>query len=251
MTIQPRWHKFHGIPKFPIEVGLGSSFPRGAVFSFGSLRPQEDAKKKIIYKAVGKQTSEKAYLPADHIFSNFSETLGTYDSGSLMFAPFVVSPEAKHHQLELHRKGGAFMVCGRHGEQDAFGFSVSDRGDPNYVRLAFPNETGAFPDLFILIEHRIEHECLCGGECECEGKFIAVPEYDVIKFSSGFAKPDKFVVGKPVVVNWEIVSLDSAPDCLKKAVENRKEELAQEKETQEKTDEFVSSFAQRRGLTRR
>ena len=246
MPIQVRWHKYHGLPKFPIEIGLGSSFPKGAKFSFREpLCPPDHARKKVIYRAVRSQVSDKAYLPADHVFANFSKETGRYDSGSVIFTPFVVSPEAKHHQLEFHRKGGAFMVCGRHGEPDAFGFSVSDRGDPNYVRLAFPNETGAFPDLFILIERRVEQECRCDGECTCD-ELNSEPEYNVIEITSGFAKPYKFVVGEPIVVNWEIVDLTSAPDCLKKAVEDRKEEL----KNQEKTDDFVSSFAQRRGLTR-
>ncbi|MEK7566540.1 MAG: hypothetical protein AAB527_00170 [Patescibacteria group bacterium] len=236
MPTQVQWHKYHGIPKFPIEIGLGSSFPTEEVFSFGeSLRPPKQVMEKMIYRALGSQTSDKAYLPAVHVFANFSEKLGTYDSGSLMFAPFIVSPEAKHHQLELHRKDKTFVVCGRHGEQDAFGFSVSDRGDPNYLRLAFPNETDKFPDTFILIERR---------EGEDEG---GESKYDIIKFTSDFAKPDKFVVGKPVVVNWEVVDLASAPDCLKKAVEDRIKNAENEAKAAEQA---LSAFARRRGLTR-
>lgn len=188
-----RWHKHHGLSGLPLGIGLQSVFDLDVKFEFyGPMFTGAGVEEvvEMIFRGHSDHRSDKVYLPAE------------VAAGEISFMPFVLSPKPTHHNIEFHRKNGVFAVAGRHGEENAFGLSWEGK---EYLRLAFPNETDKFPDTFILIELK-----------NVRG------EYLVVKVSSDFAKPREFVVGEPVVVKWEIVGLDDAPECLKKAVEDQR-----------------------------
>ena len=202
------WKKYHDlyVPEFttdfPLVIGMSSSFPKGADFSFEkSLLPGHSVDN-MVHRAGGKIAADKVYLPA------------VKTSGHPMyfdFLPFVLAPEAKFHQIEFHRlDSNVFMICARHGEDQAFGFSYNDRENPHYLRLAFPNETGKFPDTFILVELKN-----APGEIK----------HLVLHFVSDFARPQKFEAGKPVPVFIWFEEVHDAPDCLKMAAGKRMKDL--------------------------
>ena len=224
-----KWDKHHGVPGLRFGVGLQSVFDRGAKLYFDkSLIMPSANTEKMIFRGHSDHTTDKVYFPTEAI-SNEERNAGLF-----LFVPFIVSPKPKYHKIEFQRRD-VWAVAGRHGEDEPFGLSWDQKPGKLFLPLAFPNETGKFPDTFILIEKKNKG---------------ADPEYVVIKFSSDFAKPKEFVVGEPVVVSWEVVDLAFAPECLQKAVEDRKTELEEEVERLKKIDDFVNSFAKRMGLTR-
>src|SRR3989338_9102113 len=215
--------KRHGVPGLRFGVGLQSVFDRGAKFNFDkSLIIPGANPEKMIFRGHSDHTTDKVYFPTEAI-SNEER-----DAGSFLFVPFVVSPKPKYHKIEFQRRD-VWAVAGRHGEDEPFGLSWDQKPGKLFLPLAFPNETGRFPDTHILIENK-----------KAEGGFL------VVKFSSDFAKPRELVVGEPVVVNWAVVPISEAPKCLQKELEKRQDEMAMDV----LADKQVSAFAQRRGLTR-
>ncbi len=219
-----RFNKHHGVPGLSFGVGLQSVFDRGANFIFQVVLGATD---KMIFRGHSDHTTDKVYLPAE-IISNEER-----NTGSFLFVPSIVSPQPKYHKIEFQRRD-VWAVAGRRGEDKPFGLSKD--GNP-FLSLAFPsidfpNKDGfdSFPDTYILIENK-----------KAENGFL------VIKLSSDFAKPQEFVVGEPVVVNWAIVPADEAPECLKKELEDKLDEL----KMNALADRQVSDFANRRGLTRK
>lgn len=221
-----KWDKHHGVPRLSFGVGLQSVFDRGAKLYFDkSLIMPSANTEKMIFRGHSDHTTDKVYFPTEAI-SNEERNAGLF-----LFVPFIVSPKPKYHKIEFQRRD-VWAVAGRHGEDEPFGLSWDQKPGKLFLPLAFPNETGKFPDTFILIEKKNKG---------------ADPEYVVIKFSSDFAKPRELVVGEPVVVSWSVVPISEAPECLQKELEKRQDEMA----IDALADRQVSDFAQRRGLTRK
>ena len=227
MPIDPKelkWDKHHGVPGLRFGIGLQSVFERPFVggkrgdvrfeFDRSLIVPGADTAK-MVFLGHSDHTTDKVYLPAKV----------DAESKTMSFMPFVLSPEPNFHKIELQRRDD-WAVVGRHGEDESFGLSKDYQP---LLRLAFPNETGRFPDTHILLEKK-----------GAEGGFLT------LMFFSSFS-PRKFIVGEPVVVSWAIVPISEAPECLQKALENRRDEI----KINALADEQVSAFAKRRGLTRK